>query len=113
MRRARPRLGRRGKVGRLGGRAGRNGDGRRGKGRAGCWAKSAKEAGLNLELGWKGRKGDFSKTNPFLFLILKTKPNSNQIQVLFQIYFPIQIKMNNFVRLPKINFTTLKILLFF
>ena len=69
--------------------------------------------GQFLELGWKGRKWDFSKTNPFLFLIFKSKPNSNQIQVWFQIYLPIQIKIDNFVRLPNINFTTLKILLFF
>ena len=78
----------------------------------GCWAASSgprsgrggrNRAGKFLELGWKMKNRSFSNSNSFLILVFKSKTNSNQIQVCFQIYFPK--KMHNFVRLSKINFT--------
>ena len=62
-----------------------------------------------------GPSGQIESREDFLFSksfsILFSKPisimNQMQIQIEFQIYFSTQIKMGNFGRLPKINFTTL------
>ena len=62
-----------------------------------------------------GPSGQIESREDFLFSksfsILFSKPisimNQMQIQIEFQIHFSTQIKMGNFGRLPKINFTTL------
>ena len=49
-------------------------------GQAGCRrGKRKRRTGPVPKLGWKGRKESFSKSNPFLFLFFKSKPNSNEI----------------------------------
>ena len=64
--------------GRKGGRLGRP------AGQAGCWAKSAKEAGLNLELGWKRRKEGFIQNQIFFFFSCRAacgRPENTSLSV--------------------------------